>query len=763
MIARFIRNSVRGKLLLLVSATALLALLIAGAALVTYDLRTYEQSRVADLGTLADVLAAAAGPSMAFADSREANASLATLRVRPSILAGALRTVDDRTFASYSPADLGPPALLAAAQAGHAIAGGRIALVKPVLEKGERVGTLYLVAKYEAVERLADTAAIVGVVLLFSLAGAIAGSLWLQRSFIQPLLDMTEASRRVMGHRDFSVRVEKTTEDEVGYLVDTFNAMVDEVGRRSAELTQSNEGLMREIAERRAAEEARRESEARFRTLADQAPVLIWMNDQGGCVFVNREYLTYTGRAMEQLLGRGWLEVLHPEDVESTTSEYAKAVESSGRFEVEHRIRRVDGRYHWFKSIGVMRYTPGDELLHCVGCSFDIHAIKEYISELDLAERALREADRRKDEFLAMLSHELRNPLNPIRNAAAILQFGPEPSEVSWAADVIDRQAQQLSRLLEDLMDAARITQGKLDVRKQRVSVRQIVDAAVETTGELFRTNRQDLEIDVPAGQIYVEADPARMAQVLANILNNAAKYTPQGGRIRLSAKSQAGRVTISVKDSGSGIAPADLPLVFDLFMQSKAHAAHAAGGLGIGLSLVRVLVQMHGGTVEARSEGLGKGSEFIVTLPEMVDIKPSMTDRASLPLPASARRLRVLVADDVQDSVDSLARLLRALKHEVHVAHDGSEALEVARRIHPDAAILDIGMPGLTGYEVATRIRRQDWGKKITLIALTGWGQHGDVMQSQQAGFDHHMTKPADAALIARYLAQAASGPRIN
>src|SRR5688500_548173 len=313
-------------------------------------------------------------------------------------------------------------------------------------------------------------------------------------------------------------------------------------------------------------------------------------------------------------------------------------------------------------------------------------------------------------------------------------------------------------------MDAARITQGKLEVRRQRVSVRQIVDAAMETTRALFRTNRQDLEIDVPAGDIYLDADPARMAQVLGNILNNAAKYTPAGGRIRLAVKGQAGRVTISVKDSGSGIAPADLPHVFDLFMQSKLHAAHAAGGLGIGLSLVRVLVQMHGGTVEARSEGLGKGSEFIITMPEMVETRPATTDRGPLPLSVSGRRrLRVLVADDVRDSVDSLARLLRALKHEVHIAHDGSEALEVARRIQPDAAVLDIGMPGLTGYEVATRIRRQDWGKKITLIALTGWGQNSDLARSQQAGFDHHMTKPADAVLLAHYLAQAASAPRIN
>jgi CheY-like chemotaxis protein len=293
-------------------------------------------------------------------------------------------------------------------------------------------------------------------------------------------------------------------------------------------------------------------------------------------------------------------------------------------------------------------------------------------------------------------------------------------------------------------------------MRKQRVALSAIVEAAVETTRELFRANQQRLDVDLPVEQIHVEADPARMAQVLGNLLNNAAKYTPANGKIRLSAAREGDRVVISVKDTGVGIAAAELPHIFELFMQSKTHAPHAAGGLGIGLALVRVLAQMHGGTVEARSDGLGKGSEFIVTLPVLAEARPAAGPAAPR-LAASSRRLRVLVADDVQDSADSLARLLRALKHEVHVASDGTQALEVARRIHPDAAILDIGMPGLTGYEVATRIRRYDWGKRITLIALTGWGQRSDVSKSQEAGFDHHMTKPADADLLASYLSRAA------
>lgn len=760
---RLARHSVRGKLLLVVATTALMALLIAGAAVITYDLRTYEQSRVEDLDTLADVLAAAAAPAVAFKDRQEANASLAMLRVRPTILGGAIYTPGDGVFAAYSPYELGPPELLAAAEGGHAIQGGRIALAKPVREKGERVGTLYLVAKYESAARLADTAAIVAAVLAFSLLCAVLGSIWLQGKFTRPLLDIANASRRVIERRDFSVRVEKTTQDEVGELVDAFNAMVDEVGRRSAELMESNQGLKREVAERKAAEAARAESEGRFRELADNAPVLIWINDHSGCIFVNRMYLEFAGRRLEQVSGMGWVDLAHPDDREEYVERYREAVERRERFEAEVRLRRVDGKYRWHKSIATPRFRPDGSLVHYIGCSFDITVIKENIIELDLAEQALREADRKKDEFLAVLSHELRNPLNPIRNAAAILHLGPDSAEIAWAAEVIDRQSQHLSRLLEDLMDAARITQGKLELRKQRVTLSAIVDTAVETTRGLFRANRQQLDIDLPVEEIRLEADPTRMAQVLGNILGNASKYTPSGGKARLSAVLDGGRVAISVKDTGSGIAAEDLPHVFDLFMQSRGHATHATGGLGVGLALVRVLVEMHGGTVAAHSAGRGKGSEFIVTLPVMTDVRTQQSAPASLSFPAAARRLRVLVADDIADSVDSLAMLLRALKHEVHVAHDGTEALEVARRVRPDAAILDIGMPGLTGYEVASRLRRYDWGKKITLIALTGWGQHHDIVQSQQAGFDHHMTKPADASVLASYLAQAAAAPRAH
>lgn len=751
-------GSVRGKLLAVVVLTAVTALLIAGTWLIAHDLKNYESSRVGNLTILAEIVAAASGPALLFDDKRTAEASLGLLHVRPSILAAAFYKPSGELFASYSPEQLEVANLLGDQRQGYVIEGDRIALVQPVMERTEEVGFLYLVATYESRSRLLDTAGIVSIVLLLSLLAAVLASTWLQRNLTTPILEMTEAARRVREERDFSVRVRKSTDDEIGYLVDTFNAMLDEVGRRSAELIESNRALSREIAERREAEDARLESEGRFRVLADDAPVLIWINDLHGCVFVNREYLHYTGRKLEEVAGMGWTAIVHPDDVADYAARYEESVNSRSPFEAEVRLRRSDGQFRWFKSMGTPRFRSDGRLMHYVGCSFDIHEIKENIAELDLAHGALREADRRKDEFLAVLSHELRNPLNPVRNAAAVLRLSNERSQVVWAAEVIDRQSRQLARLLDDLLDAARITQGKLELRKQRVALSAIVAMAVETTRSLFEANEQRLDITLPAEAIYLEADTSRMSQVLGNILNNAAKYTDRGGHVRLTAARRDGRVAISVKDSGSGIAAADLPHVFDLFMQARAHSTRAAGGLGIGLALVRILVEMHGGTVEARSDGPGRGSEFILTLPADTASQSPAREPGAVIYPAAVRPLKVLIADDVADSVQSLAMVLRALNHDVHVANDGTEALEVARRVQPDVAVLDVGMPGLTGYEVAARIRLHPWGKRMMLIALTGWGQARDIVQSREAGFDHHMTKPADAALLARYLAEAAA-----
>jgi signal transduction histidine kinase len=368
--------------------------------------------------------------------------------------------------------------------------------------------------------------------------------------------------------------------------------------------------------------------------------------------------------------------------------------------------------------------------------------------------RQLREADRRKDEFLATLAHELRNPLAPIRTAVQVLRAkGPAEPDLMWGRDVIDRQVQQMARLLDDLLDISRVTRGRLELRKQRVTLAEVVASAVETSRPPVEAGGHELTVTLPAEPVYLEADPIRLAQVFLNLLNNAAKYTEKGGRIRLTAQREGQEVVVSVTDTGIGIAPQHLPHLFDMFSQVTSALERSQGGLGIGLSLVKGLVEMHGGSITARSDGPGKGSEFIVRLP--VAISPQVPDQrpAVEPEKLCPAGCRIVVADDNRDAAKSLAMLLRIMGHEVHTAGDGEEALALAAKFRPDVALLDIGMPKRDGYETARSIRQEPWGGAMTLIALTGWGQEEDRRQALEAGFDAHMVKPVDPDMLEKLL----------
>jgi signal transduction histidine kinase len=362
-------------------------------------------------------------------------------------------------------------------------------------------------------------------------------------------------------------------------------------------------------------------------------------------------------------------------------------------------------------------------------------------------------ADRRKDEFLATLAHELRNPLAPIRNAVELLRsIGPKDTPPSWAPDVIDRQVRQLVRLVDDLLDVSRITQGKVTLRKEPVDLATVVGLAVETSRPLMSARRQELTLEMPSTLLPLQADPARLAQVVANLLNNAAKYTPEGGRIHLGLETQGQEALLCVRDTGLGIAPELLPRIFDLFTQGDRSLARSEGGLGIGLTLVRTLVEMHGGTVSVRSGGPGKGSEFTVRLPLAPEAAPSPHRAARVDGPAFARR--ILVVDDSVDNADSLARLLGSCGHDVRTAYDGLAALAVAREFQPEFVFLDIGLPRMDGYEVARRLRAEPGFEAATLVALTGYGQEGDRRQAEEAGFDTHLVKPADLHALRALLA---------
>ncbi|MGH8299331.1 MAG: response regulator [Steroidobacteraceae bacterium] len=415
--------------------------------------------------------------------------------------------------------------------------------------------------------------------------------------------------------------------------------------------------------------------------------------------------------------------------------------------------------------------------------NFELEAANQTLQS-EIAERAriaqaLKEADRHKDEFLAMLAHELRNPLAPIHNAVELMRLKPlgDP-QLHWARDVIARQLMSLTRLVDDLLDVSRITRGKINLTRQVVDLEGLISRAVETVHPLLDEHGHQLTLELPEPGVRVFGDPTRLTQAIANVLGNAAKYTDKGGQISVAAAVCGAYIEIRIRDNGIGIRPDLLPHVFELFTQLDRDEGRTQGGLGIGLALVQRLVQMHGGEVTALSEGLGKGAEFAIRLPLIrdepksaaarpgptADAVPSGADVASVVTPliaAGAQRVtrRILIADDNNDALESLATLLQLGGHEVYTATNGGTALQSAERHLPEVVLLDIGMPMLDGYEVAKRIRAQPWGQRITLVALTGWGQDSDRRRSREAGFDSHLVKPLDLETLTDLLARLPHG----
>jgi PAS domain S-box-containing protein len=382
----------------------------------------------------------------------------------------------------------------------------------------------------------------------------------------------------------------------------------------------------------------------------------------------------------------------------------------------------------------------------------------EDVTQRKLAEGALKDADRRKDEFLATLAHELRNPLAPIRNGLQILRLANGGRAAEQARAMMERQLAQMVHLVDDLLDLSRISRGKIELRKERVELAKVVQQAVETSRPQIEANGHDLAIILPPGPVYVDADVTRLAQVFSNLLNNAAKYTERGGRVELAVRRQGGEVVVSVKDNGVGIPAPMLPRVFEMFTQVDRHLERSQGGLGIGLSIVKKLVEMHGGSVGVASDGPGTGSEFTVRLPAVQAVAEATGGGEGPARPS--HRCRVLVADDNEDAATSLAMMLNLLGNEARTAHDGLEALDVAAAFRPDLILLDIGMPRLNGHEAAKRIRAQPWGKGVVLVALTGWGQEEDRRKSAEAGFDAHVVKPIDPAALEKLLATLRADP---
>ncbi|HEY2592231.1 MAG TPA: PAS domain-containing protein, partial [Steroidobacteraceae bacterium] len=440
---------------------------------------------------------------------------------------------------------------------------------------------------------------------------------------------------------------------------------------------------------------------------------------------------------------------IHPDDRERIAAAAAESYRSQKPFEVEYRVLREDGVrtvYAWGE------FEPGSPVRLWGTC--------QDVTEQRHATTELREADRRKNEFLAILAHELRNPLAPIRQSVVIAQSTrASEAQRQRAFEIIERQVAHMARLLEDLLEASRISHGRLDLRREPTKLGTALLTAIETARPLIEARSHTLTVDVPEESIWLDADPIRLAQIFTNLLTNAAKYTDPHGRIRLNVRTDGELATITVRDNGVGIGPELLPRVFDMFSQADPALERTQGGLGIGLALARGLVALHGGSIEARSEGLHSGSEFIVRLP----ILGTGSERAEAPdsqVAEPRKNLRILVADDNPDAADSLAMTLRLLEHDVEVAYDGRQALAIAGIYHPDTALIDIGMPELNGYELARRIRTEPWGRHVRLVAVTGWGQEEDRRRALDAGFDEHLTKPVDPEHLAALIDEARPQP---
>jgi two-component system CheB/CheR fusion protein len=495
-----------------------------------------------------------------------------------------------------------------------------------------------------------------------------------------------------------------------------------------------------DITEKKRAEEELRRTEDRLRFVMDSAPQKIFTARPGGELeYLSPQWTEFSGISFQQLGQWGWTNLVHPDDVAENVKAWQHSLETGEPFQFEHRLRRADGEYRWHLSRALPMRNPQGQIVLWVGSNTEVHEVKE--------------ADRRKNEFLAMLAHELRNPLAPIRNALNVMRLkGGDAESVRAASQMMERQVGLMVRLVDDLLDVSRIDQGRIELRKGRTELAAIVRQSVEAARSLVQAMQHDLTITLPSQPLHLDADPARLAQVVGNLLSNACKFTEKRGRIRLTVEQEGERAVVRVQDNGIGIAPEQLGRIFDMFMQVDTSLERSVSGLGVGLTLVKKLVEMHGGSVEAHSAGIGQGSEFVLRLPlrEASELAPGPT--ASEPAPSAPRR--ILVVDDNRDAAESLALLLGITGNQTQTASDGFEAVEAARKFKPDLVLLDIGLPKLNGYEACRRIRKQAWSQGMRLVALTGWGQEEDRARAAEAGFDGYLVKPVDYADLKKLMA---------
>ncbi|WP_162136206.1 PAS domain S-box protein [Zavarzinella formosa] len=578
--------------------------------------------------------------------------------------------------------------------------------------------------------------------------------------------ELSEAVGKNFFDLDYPPELAERLQRQIRQVIDTRQPLRDETPYTSAAGTRAYEyifvpifgadgavetvaGSTRDITERKQTEEALRASEGRFRTTADHAPVLIWIADTTKAhVWFNKPWLSFTGRTMAQEQGDGWAAGVHPEDQARCREIYTTNFDARKAFTLEYRLRRHDGQYRWMLGNGLPLNGADGEFMGYIGSCVDVHDQKE-------TEAALRESDRKKDDFIALLAHELRNPLAPIRNGLQVIRLSEDRATLDRSQAMMDRQLSHMVRLIDDLLDVSRIGRNKMELRRTRISLADVVNSAVETARPAIDEAGHELAVSMPKDQVFLHADLTRLSQVLSNLLTNSTKYTGRGGRVWLSARQSESVVVVSVRDNGIGIPADSIPTIFDMFSQVDRSIERSTGGLGIGLALVKGLVEMHGGTVSAESGGQGHGSTFTVTLPTMAE-QTAVADLSTgeISVSSGAKR-RILVVDDNRDGAESLAMMLELIGNDIAMAHNGLEAVERAGHFRPEVILMDVGMPKLNGLEATKRIREHAWGRNMTIIALTGWGQEADRERSRKAGCDGHLVKPVDLSDLERLLGE--------
>jgi PAS domain S-box-containing protein len=505
--------------------------------------------------------------------------------------------------------------------------------------------------------------------------------------------------------------------------------------------------ITRDLSERRMHEEALRQSEERFRLLIEGVTdyALYMLDPEGVITSWNTGAERIKGYGREEIIGRHVSVFYSGEDIKAGRPwEELALARRTGRAEMEGWRLKKGGERFWARTVLTSLYDSDGRMRGFAKVTQDLSE-RRHIQDLEKAAQNV-------NEFIAMLAHELRNPLAPIRNAVHIMAQVPpgDPAQQMMRA-TIDRQSAHLTRIVDDMLDIARITRGSLSIDHAQLDLAEVVRHSVETTAPAIEAARHVLELDLPSEPLMVWGDAQRLAQVLSNLLNNSARYTPPGGSIAVRARAEENHAVVQVRDSGRGIEPDMIERIFDMFVQGRAPLQRIGGGLGVGLALARRLAELHGGTVEARSEGVNRGSEFTLRLP--LGARDGAAQKPEQPARRPGVARRVLVVDDNVDAASMLDMLLRSLGHETRVAHEGTAALRVAEEFRPDIVLLDIGMPGIDGYEVARRLRTLAKARPMRIVAVTGWGQEGDRERSREAGFDLHLVKPVDANELARAL----------